>query len=237
VYINDPNAFRTPGEDSNLAQSELRRRELQVQLRIFSPDIESVSNDNIMDLSITGYTASFGADLSSSHILNTSSAAYPAIVRPEGVPIQYEDLNPHGCVSFENRYPDSALIVQRGKCTFLQKLLYARAASASAIIIINDNNLALNPTADPDELHAAGDVGDAAVILLPKKIGEALEDMIIATGKSETAEIRISVDTKGLGGVGDLKPSLPVGKDKKDKDATRILYINGHPLINTRLLV
>lgn len=241
VYINDSSIFHKPEEDANL-QSELQR-ERQVQVRIFSSDIEStrasesISGD-IMDLSVTGYTALFGADLSLSHILNASSTPRPPIVRPEGVLIRRDSLNRHGCFPFEHSYPDSALIVHRGQCTFLEKLLNARVALASAIIIISDDNFAINPTANSDELEAAGDLSDAAVIVLPRKTGEVLEDMLFAIGKLGATEIRISVDTERSEGHGEeLERPQPVGKDEKDKETTRVLYINGHPLLNTRLLV
>jgi mannosidase alpha-like ER degradation enhancer 1 len=244
VYINDSKIFHTPEEETNLAQRELRHHERQIQLRIFSFGIESatrasesISSDNVMHLSVTGYTALFGADLSLSHLLNTSSTP-PSIVRPEGVAIRHESLNRHGCVPFERSYPDSALIVHRGQCTFLEKLLYARAASASAVIIVSDDNFGINPTANPEELEAAGDLSDTAVILLPKKTGEALEDMLVASSKLGTAEIRISMDAKRSEGHGeDLEHSQHVRKDKKNRNTARVLYINGHPLINTRLLV
>jgi len=177
-------------------------------------------------LSVTGYTALFGADLSLSHSLNVSSVP---IVRPEGIPIRHENLNRHGCVPFKRSYPGSALIVHRGQCTFLEKLLYARAASASTLIIISDDDRAINPYADADELEAAGDLSDAAVILLPKETGEALEDMLI-TSKLGTTEVRISVDTEKLDDESESHA-------EKDEETTRVLYINGHPLINTRLLV
>jgi mannosidase alpha-like ER degradation enhancer 1 len=234
VYINDSNIFHTAEEDANPPQIE---RELQVQLRIFSPNMELASraskiiSSGVVDVSVTGYTASFGADLSLSHILNASSMS---IALPEGVPIRHEDLNRHGCIPFARSYPDSALMVRRGQCTFLEKLLYARAASASVVIIISDDNRATNPTADADELEAAGDLSGAAVILLPKKTGEALEDMLIATSKLGTTEIRISVDANRSEGHGD---ELERSHVEKDEETSRVLYINGHPLINTRLLV
>ena len=230
VYINDSNIFRTQ-DDANLSPRELRHQ-LHVRLRIFSPDTElptGIASDSVVDLSVTGYTALFGADLSAPHNLN---ATLTSILRPEGVSVRHEELNRHGCVPFERSYPDSALVVHRGQCTFLEKLLYARAASASAIIVISDDNLPVNPTANPDELEAAGDLSNAAVILLQKKTGEALEDMVITTSKLGSG-IRISVDREEHG---DSRYSKPLGHTK-DEEATRILYINGHPLINTRLLV
>lgn len=237
VYINDSNIFRTQ-DDANLSPRELRHHELHVRLRIFSPDIELhtdtgeiTSNDNVVDLSVTGYTALFGADLSAPHNLNSSLTS---ILRPEGVSVRHEEFNRHGCVPFEHSYPNSALIVHRGQCTFLEKLLYARAASASAIIVISDDNFPINPTANPDELEAAGDLSNAAVILLQKRTGEALEDMVITTSKLGTAGIRISVDWEEHG---DSRHSKPLGQNTNDEEAKRILYINGHPLINTRLLV
>ena len=73
VYINDSTIFAHPGEDPNIAQDELHPRESQVQLRVFSVQadpllqvVNSVASDGLIDVSITGYVAHFGADLSSS---------------------------------------------------------------------------------------------------------------------------------------------------------------------------
>lgn len=244
VYINDSTIFHVPGESANLAQRELRRRDPQVQLRVFSsrPGLvmqfqQSVANGPLIDVSITGYTANFGSDLSSSHASNLPSSM-PAIKRREGVAVHRDPMNLRACVPFKHDYPESALIVHRGQCTFLEKLLNARAASASAIIIISDENIGVNPTANSDELEAAGDLNDSAVLLLPKKTGEAFEEMLIATGNIGAEQIRVSVDSS-LSEQHNSDPEhiAPMDKEEQDKESNRILYVNGYPLINTQLLV
>lgn len=240
VYINDSTIFHTPGEDANLAQDELRRRDLQVPLRFFS-DPEalkqvagSVVGDTAIDATIIGYSALFGADLTAPHNPKSSLISALSIQRSEGISVRRETSNRYGCVPFEHNYPDSALVVHRGRCTFLEKLLRARAALSSTIIIISDENVGINPTASPEELMAAGDLSDSAIVLLLKKTGEALEEVLTVGEKLQVSPPRISIHMIPSEG---QPERTPVEKEEQDKETTRILHVNGHPLINTRLLV
>ena len=245
VYINDSTIFHTPGENANLAQQELHRRDPQVQLRVFSSKLglvvqsaQSTVGDPFVDVAITGYTAHFGLDISSSSASNNSPTSIPSIQRLEGIAVHRDPINLHACVPFQHDYPDSALIVHRGQCTFLEKLINARAASASAIIVISDENVGVNPTANLDELEAAGDLSDSTVLLLPKKTGEAFEEMLIATENIGAEQIRVSVNPHFLEQYNsDAQHTTAKDKEEQDKEPTRILYVNGHPLINTQLLV
>lgn len=199
---------------------------------------QSIAGDPFIDVAITGHTAHFGLDLSSSGASNNSPTSIPSIQRPEGIAVHRDPINLRACVPFQHDYPDSALIVHRGQCTFLEKLLNARAASASAIIIISDENVGVNPTANLDELESAGDLSDSTVLLLPKKTGEAFEEMLIATENIGAEQIRVSVDPNFSEQYNsDAEHTTPVDKEEQDKEPTRILYVNGHPLINTQLLV
>ena len=123
--------------------------------------------------------------------------------------------------------------MHRGHCTFLEKLVKARAASAIAIIIISDEETAINPTANVDEITAAGDINDCAVLLLPKNTGESFEQMVIV-GEDLRMQIMLAVEPKPL--EDETSGQHPI-ESEVEKDPNRILYINGLPLINTRLLV
>ncbi|KAF9534836.1 alpha mannosidase-like protein [Crepidotus variabilis] len=241
VYINDSTIFAHPGEESNIAQDELHRREAQVQLRVFTTEsdtllssIQNIATDGLIDVSITGYTAQFGADLSSNYVPTKPTEFIATIKRPEGLPVRREPSNLLGCSPFKESYPNSAIIVHRGDCTFLEKLLNAHAAMADAIVIVSNENFGVNPTASPEELETAGNIDDVAMILLPKKTGDLFEEMIIATEGLKMAQIRIAIEPK----VEEEEPEVvPPMEKEQEKAHDRILYINGHPLINTRLLI
>ncbi|KAF9482475.1 alpha mannosidase-like protein [Pholiota conissans] len=244
VYVNDSTIFASQTDPTNIAQEEIRHRDSELNLRIFTANVDAklkfqsgVVSSTAIDVFIVGYAAHFAADLSSSAELDPTKPM-PRIRDPTGIAIRREPDNMYGCDPYDHEYPDSMLLVHRGQCTFLDKLLQARDALAAGIIIISDEDTGINPTANPDELSQVGDLSGVAVILLPKKTGETLEQMIIVSEKSSTLQIVIALQRK-LDDKGDSE-SLPRDgqvEDDQTKDPNRILYINGHPLINTRLWV
>jgi mannosidase alpha-like ER degradation enhancer 1 len=240
VYVNDSTIFPSPSEEANLAQDELYRRDTEVRLRLFTTNVDSmlhVESSHLsqkgFDISLSGFTARFGANLSSYITLDLKET--PLLRTPEGVAVRRHPGNLHGCDPYKGDYPDSMLVVRRGHCTFLEKLLRARDASAAGIVIISDEEAGINPTANPDELAVAGDLNDVAVILLPKKIGETFQELLIASEQFNSLQIMIALQQAP--GDSDESDYAPIEREEQPKDPNRILYINGHPLINTRLLV
>ena len=241
VYVNDSTIFASPGEETNLAQDELHRRDAEVRLRLFTADVDpmlQVETSHLsqkgFDISVSGFTARFGVDLSSYVILDPNKET-PRLRTTLGVAVRRDPGNLYGCDLYKGDHADSMLVVRRGHCTFLEKLLRARDAFAAGIIIISDEDAGINPTANPEELTAAGDLSDLAVILLPKKIGETFEDLVIASEQLNSLQIMMTLH-QSLGDGGD-SGYTPIENEGQPKDPNRILYINGHPLINTRLLV
>ena len=226
-----------------MAQDELHQRDAEVQLRIFSSNINQVQNidvngqviDQVIDLSFTGYSAQFGADLSSTAVHPTKET--PRIKSSEGVVVQRDPENLRGCNPYKQSYPDSVLVVHRGDCTFLEKLLKARDASAAGVIVINNEDTIINPTANWDELALAGDLNDVGLVLLTNKVGQAFENMLIASEQLQPRQIMLALEgTENTESIED-SGHPPIDKETETKDPNRILYINGHPLINTRLLI
>ncbi|KAJ3514072.1 hypothetical protein NLJ89_g2582 [Agrocybe chaxingu] len=239
VYISDSHIFASH-EDGRLDQDEIRRRDSQIQIRVFSATVGQPTEKQApllgktsVDISVTAYTAHFGADLSSSVHLELNKSP-PRIRRPEGVAVRRDTDNVFGCGPYELSYPDSMLLVRRGDCTFLEKLLMAHEASAAGIIIISDEEQGINPTANSEEVLAAGDLSDSAAILLPKNNGETLEEMLILTEQLKTVQIMVSLQPGEKAG-GDTQSIQE--QEEQPKEPNRILFINGHPLINTRLLI
>lgn len=245
VYINDSTIFAS--DDGHIAQETLRRRDPEVRMNLFTENFVppehlkgSVFTDNGIDVSVVGYSAQFGADLSSNYY--DSKLPVPLIRTEEGVAVHREPENQYGCEPFQGEYPDSVLLIHRGECTFLEKLLQARAAKAEGIIIISDEDLAINPTASKAEVEAAGDLSQLAVVLLPKTTGATFEELLVTSSKLDGVTIKISVPLPEHNRYSDDSTQIPINEDddkegESGKDSNRILYINGHPLINTRLLI
>ena len=242
VYINDSSIFFTPGEDKNMAQDELHHRDAEIRLRIFSSNTNptlQVQNNNldnqVIDFSLMAYSAQFGTDLS--HTLTHPTKEFPRLRSSKGVVVRRDPENLRGCNSYKQSYPDSVLLVHRGVCTFLEKLVKARDASAAGVIVISNEDTPINPTASREELALVSDLSDVGLLLLTNAVGQAFENMLVASEQLYSGEIMLALEhTQDGESVEDTK-GTPEDKETEVKDLIRNLYINGHPLINTRLLI
>jgi mannosidase alpha-like ER degradation enhancer 1 len=231
VYINDTSLLLqsvagNEGDKSRVPDIQLRFHldaDTIFQLQSGTQDVFQTSNQ--VHALVTGYTAYFGGDLSPASDIGYRPLDF---VRREGMLVRREPGNAQGCEPYRFHYPDSVLVVHRGECTFLEKLLHARSASAAGVLVISDDDAVINPTANPNEVEAAGDIHDVAIVLLPHKEGQVLMEMMDRAERIGTDKISMVVDY-------DSSPAAPDPEVHKDPD--RILYLNGHPLLNTRLLV
>lgn len=216
-------------------QDELHHRDAEIRVRIFSSNTNPTSNNQIIDLSLTAYSAQFGADLS--HAVTYSTNEFPRIRNSEGVVIRRDPENLLGCNSYKESYRDNMLLVHRGDCTFLEKLVKARDASAAGVIVISSVDTPINPSASREELALVGDLSDVGLLLLTNTVGQAFENVLVASEKLYSRGLMLALDhTQDEGSVEDTEDT-PVDKKTEEKDLNRNLYINGHPLINTRLLI
>jgi len=192
-------------------------------------------NRQVIDLSLTAYSAQFGTDLS--HAVTFATEESPRIRSSEGVVIRRDPGNLRGCNSYKKPYPDSVLLVHRGDCTFLEKLVKARDASAAGVIVISSEDTPINPTASREELALVGELSDVGLLLLTKTVGQAFENMLVASEQLYPKGIMLALERSQDGGSVEDTGDTPVDKKTEVKDLNRNLYINGHPLINTRLLI
>lgn len=223
VYVND-SALLEPSADPRL----VHRRE-DVRLRIFLDTFDSAlvaqtgSKNFNGDTYIKAYTAQFGGDLA---VIGGSSAL--RFGRGEGTMIQHDKSNPLGCRPYETEFDGDAALIHRGDCTFLEKLVYARHAGASGVVVISDEDAVVNPSASAEEIAAAGDIDDIALVLLPYTVGKAVAAMVDAAGTFGYGHVMIAVDPEAHTRVESV--------DQMPGEIGKILYINGHPLLNTRLI-
>ncbi|TFK43613.1 alpha mannosidase-like protein [Crucibulum laeve] len=243
VYINDTTLFKSSAQDP---REEMLKRDPDVELHFFTGEVDpmfqvqtGIPEEQLEEI-VTAYTASFGADLSA-HVEDDKRAQFS---RSEGLVVYREPINPTGCKPYTHSYPNSVLVVQRGECTFMEKLLEAKAASAAGVVVISNESGAINPTANMDEVTAAGDLSGVGIVLITRDSGEALVRLLDQAEAHGAGRIMVmvnpgphsSLDNTDTGHVPTEKDSRKEEKEK-DPNSNRILYINGHPLLNTRLLV
>ena len=258
VYINDSTIFVPPARDTNTIVprgSHDSDVQLRLSLNIMNSEIGvQLANLGNADLSLrlTAFAAFFGADLTARVVEPANKL--PRMAGSEGLPLFRESDNSKGCLPYNHVYPDSVLVVERGDCTFLEKLLQARHTGAAGVLVISDDETAINPTADAQEAEEAGDISDAGLLLLTKTAGNVLLNLMETIDMLGTGQVMVAIHRDPLAessnrGTTYQKPqgeeapdvSEEVENENKDRnqDTTdlRILYINGHPLLNTRLLV
>jgi mannosidase alpha-like ER degradation enhancer 1 len=236
VYINDSSLFLPDGN-----RDAPSSRDSDIPLRFFMEEVDPMfeiqtgmqgvlDSSNEFNALITGHQGHFGGDLSAKAFPQRTP---PRFARKEGSAVHRDFDNTQGCHGYAHSYPDAVLLLHRGGCTFLEKLLHARAASAAGVLVISDVDSVFNPTANLAELETAGDLSDAAIVVLSRKAGQVIMEMMDRAEQWEAKQVMVALDHKSRPPVPDTG-HIP---EQRTKDPNRILYINGHPLLNTRLLI
>ncbi|KAJ6614326.1 alpha mannosidase-like protein [Mycena sp. CBHHK59/15] len=231
VYVNDSSIFSPP--DAGTLNTLENQRSLDLPLRIYTDtsnrmlEVQAGVPDllNMMDVLVTGYTALFGPELA----VPPQSGQQPLRINHQaGVPVYWDNSNTYGCGPYYDDFRDAVILIHRGECTFLEKVLRARAAGAAGVLVISNEDTAINPTADPKELEAAGDISDVGLIVLPTHVGQLVHEMLDS--------VMLQLDPERLSAAPDSAQISQEDKEREEK-VHKILYINGHPLLNTRLLI
>ncbi|CAK5275566.1 unnamed protein product [Mycena citricolor] len=233
VYINDTTIFGHP--DGTKDSDHVRPLDMPMRFHIESAselgtDIYTGHPDllDTADVFVSGYTALFGAVLAS----GASSKGLPLRMDSEaGLAVARDPSNHYGCEMYDQAMPDVVVLVQRGECTFLEKLLMAKAAGAAGVLVVSTEQVALNPTADRLELEKAGDLSDVGLLVLPPDVGLLVYNMLDRT-EERGGQVVLQLDPEQL-------PLLPEPAEAQTAEAAspKIMYLNGLPLLNTRLLI
>lgn len=213
-----------------------------VNLRFFVNDVDPAvqtqpdPTEGPREVTLSANTALFGGD--------------PSLLAPKpmhfghqaGVRLVQDHSNQYGCLPYEQSYPNEALVVDRGECTFLKKLLNAKEAGASGVIVINEGDARISPSIDEEERAEVGDaVDDVALVILTKTAGETLTKMIKRARDLDMGQVMFTVDPESRQVGVSRKPTNPSQSsndmDKLKDDIQKVLYLNGHALVNTRLVV
>ncbi|KAF9469122.1 alpha mannosidase-like protein [Collybia nuda] len=235
VYINDSSLFLPDGISDSSA-----KRDPAIDLRFYLDEVDPLfevqtgiqgilDSSNEFNVLVTGHQGHFGGSLSPNALVGQKRMRFS---RKEGLVVHRDFDNTQGCHAYTQPYPDAVLLVHRGGCTFLEKLLRARAASAAGVLVISDVDSVFNPTANLDELEEAGDLSDAAVVVLPQKAGQVIWEMMDRAEQWGANQVMVALDHESKSTAANTRQT-----PQQPNDPSRILYINNYPLLNTRLLV
>jgi ER degradation enhancer, mannosidase alpha-like 1 len=242
VYINDSDLVLGDGTHSVDHDSRRYPRHPDIQLRFYldtmAPMFQGQGGivESPSEVLITAHTSFFGADLAA---FRPPDAEPVRFAHGGGIRVVRDKTNVIGCSPYQRTFDSEAVLVYRGGCTFLEKLVLAKAAGASGVVVISDDELAVNPTSDPEEIAAAGDMNDVALVALKRSAGKLVTSMIDVAEAHGVSAVTLTVDPEGQSATTDTH-RLPVVTEKQGRehvDPSRVLYINGHALLNTRLLV
>ena len=215
-----------------------------INLRFFVEGVDPMFLDQVgtkegpLEATLPVNTALFGGDPS----LSDPDHEPIRFGRQDGVQLIQDHSNRYGCVPYEQTYLDEVLLVDRGECTFLKKLLNAKEAGASGVVVINDDDARVSPSIDEDEREEVGDsADDVALVILTKTAGEAVIDMIKRTQYLGVGQVMFMVDPESRQVGVKKRPTKNYRSsndmDKLKDDVKKVLYLNGHALVNTRLVV
>jgi mannosidase alpha-like ER degradation enhancer 1 len=235
VYINDT-ALATTLNRRKKTQTE--RRHTGVQLRIFidfvdtSSYIPSLAGGLVSDAVFTANTGLFAGDPTVPHLPNGKALRFG---QGEGVGLVRDPENPTGCQEYRQTFTDEAILVHRGACTFLEKLIRAHEVGASGVVVINDSEMEINPSATEEDLKDIGDsLDDVAVVVLRESDGHHVLAMLDVAEDHYTG--RVVLVLEGMQYDTALVEHTPAQEHFRFAEDP-VLYINGHPLLNTKLLV
>ena len=238
MYVNDS----TLRFGANSQANDLQRKP-DIRLRFHLDAIDSTlpfpSGLASMEHDATAYTSLFGGDPASSL---TEDGQISKPLRFSGTSpllvIHPDESNRKGCSPYEagTVQPDAVLFVERGGCTFIQKLSLGKAAGAAGVIIASDTNDRINPSADSDEVEFARlQLSDVALVVVSQKDAQIVSDLL-RHGSTYGVRVLMLVEHQG-------KSASPHAEtnwkdwDRNSRAEPRILYVNGRPLINAELLV
>ncbi|KAJ3559837.1 hypothetical protein NM688_g94 [Phlebia brevispora] len=237
VYVNDSSLMLAPFNgkmpiDSTGPRHRVPEIDLKLFIDFFDPLLvfQSGMHDIVTEAFVRAFTSTFAGD----PVVRGHSIRFG---HGEGVRLVRDDSNPFGCNPYEHEFGGDAIVVLRGECTFLEKLMRAAAADASGVIAISDEDYGVNPSGDNEELQTVKDsLDDVAIVVVDRQDGEVLTAMMDSADMHGGQVVMI---IPPIDAVPDSRDSGHPTDDQRTKarEAHNVLYLNGHPLLNTRLLV
>jgi ER degradation enhancer, mannosidase alpha-like 1 len=235
IYINDSSLVTVL---SGIQETQRERRK-DVQLRIFidfvdaSSYIPSIAGGLVSDAVFTAFPGLFAGDPS---LPVPAKGKKPLrFGQGEGVGLVRDVANPTGCQAYTQTFANEAILVRRGECTFLEKLMRAHEVGASGVVVISDTETPINPSATAEDLNdVGGSLDDVAIVVLRESDGRQVTTMLDMAEDHKVGRVVLILENLQRDTASPKQE--PVGEQNRFT-GNSVLYINGHALFNTRLLI
>ncbi|EIN10701.1 alpha mannosidase-like protein [Punctularia strigosozonata HHB-11173 SS5] len=245
VYINDSALVLAPYDGQGpIDEDRGAIRALSMQMRIFVHDVDPMLDSQVSlrepadeDLVAIAYSALFGGDPSKP--LRADQSPVLRFGHGEGMPLVRDTSNRFGCARYTQTYEDVIILLHRGECTFLEKLVHARDAGAAGAVVISDDDFPINPSAGEEDVQAAGaSINEVALVVVTRSTGSLIESMMDLVDRGVSGQVMLAVEPEPQTATKARDRQAPTRtEDVRKRDPQQNLYLNGHPLVNTRLIV
>jgi len=243
VYFNDSLLFGGPGE-GEVAVQQPRARSVPIKFYTNPPPradlaaTEMATSEFIVD----ACTGDFGIDVDAIRKTTFPATSNHSTFGFSGAHLVRFPDNPLGCSPYNDptqRLVDAMAYIGRGDCLFVEKLAHARRAGALGIIVWHDSEERLNPSSEPEDLELYGDDLDGgAILVIPYSAAVFVQgQLLLEETQPDKHMVMVSLEKDWPEQLLGEDPTLPTQPTKTNVRSGRILFINGHAMVNTELLV
>ena len=239
VYVNDSDLFISPQDSANPKREAKKRRVPEIALRLFLDNVDYVRKgmpDILTEVLVLASTATFGGDPTESD----SPQGPIQFGHGTGVRLVRDESNVYGCSPYTQKFHGETVVVRRGECAFIEKLEEAALAGASGVVTLTDDDNGINPSAAIEDIqNLRTSLDDVAIVTISRP------DSMLITAMLDSAELHgrdvlMTIASAGEASDNTHRPESAVPLDErrtKAREGNRVLYLNGHPLLNTRLML
>jgi mannosidase alpha-like ER degradation enhancer 1 len=215
-------------------------RDVLLFFRVMVGDLlpEEFLGMSVADKSLTlrAFTATFGADFNAQGITKEKTR-----LSSPNLKLLRDNANPQGCQPYSltpiSITHDDILVVDRGDCSFVEKLRFASKAGAAGVIVISDEDDPMNASKDPAE--EVDDLADSGLVVLTSSSGKALMNLMEIAHKEQTF-VAVAVEQEVVVEVQQPPESArtPVKEEELPAEGEmKYIYLGGKPIMNMIILV
>lgn len=250
VFFNDSLLFGVPEQPAAKETVAKPTRAASVPIRFYTksprlpvavPDVTEPTEIITSQFVVEASTGDFGLDLDEVRRGTTTLAKFQSALLLSGVPLVRFLDNSLGCSPYSDpsgRIVGAMVYVERGDCTFVEKLAHARRAGALGVIVWHNSEENLRPSASEEDLTAVNkNVREGIILTIPSTAASfVVGRLILQEMKPDQHEVMVNLEKEWPEQYLDEDPSLRTAPTKTNTSPGRNLFINGHAMINTELL-
>jgi mannosidase alpha-like ER degradation enhancer 1 len=132
------------------------------------------------------------------------------------------------------------VFIERGDCLFIEKLAYARQAGALGVVVWHNTEERFNPSAEPEDIKQYGAaIRGGIMLVVPPFAASIIQNRLrLEEEDPTTTAVMVQIEREWpVELLGDEPIAEPQTMPTQTKPTSgRVLYINGHAMMNTELL-